>query len=206
MSIPAPVNREFLDRPLDSSAATQRGMGGQTNPFRLDHASLLGVLGHIHALGLAHLASGGSFVGQSDRPTTDQRASLSQEPPQAVPGGLLGLLTKARAPDLSPLVTNPAPGITDTMTTASRDTGRVADRTQQRYVSRITDQINGGVSNVSRPLLARGTTNCDNAYSFCLARLPDLRSRGKCDRLKILCDNGIDGIFGPGVAGSRRVE
>lgn len=205
MNIRAPVDPDFLGRPFDSSALTQSDIGNQASPFPLDPASLLGLFAHIHALGLAHLASGGNLAAQPDGPKTDQRSSVPQERSQGQPGGLLSLLAAARSPALAPLA-NPAPGMTDATPTDTGDAGQNADRTQQRHVSGIADQVNGGAVNSRSPLLARGTTNCENAFSYCMARLPDLRSRGKCDRLKILCDNGIDGIFGPGVAGSRRIE
>jgi len=201
MNLLAPVNRDPLGRPFDLSARTQDNVGDQTGSLPLDPASLLGLFAHIHALGLAQLASRGNSE-PADASRSDQRWSAPQVPPQALPGGLLASLAAAPSSGVSPLLANAAAGRADTAETV--DPSEVEDRSRQRRVSGIADQVNGRVSNREPPRFARGITNCDNAYSYCMARLPDLRSRGKCDRLKILCDSGIDGIFGPGVAGSNR--
>ncbi len=191
MNLLAPVNRDSSPRPIDPSAPTRDIAGGEAGSIQLDPASLLGLFAHIHALGLAQLASSGNSTGQAPVPS------------QALRGGLLALLPAAPA---SPLLQNADSGIGDTTRPTSIDPGRIEDRARQRYVSGVADQVNGGESRPEPQLLARGVTNCDNAFSFCLARLPDLRSRAKCDRLKALCENGVPGIFGPGVGGSRMVE
>ena len=205
MNLLAPVNRDAFGRPFDPSALTQSDAGGQPGSFPLDPAGLLGVFARIHALGLAHLASRRGSAGQADGSTTDQPSSAPKVP-QALPAGLLALLAAAPASGVSPQPADAASGTTDTTIPNPADASPIEGRAQQRYVSGIADQVNGGSSNGKPPLLARGTTNCENAWGYCMARLPDLRSRRRCDDLRTLCERGIDGIFGPGVAGSSRVD
>jgi hypothetical protein len=204
MNLLAPVNRDNFGRPFDPSARTQTDVSGQPDSSSLDPASLLGLFAHIHALGLAQLASGRNSAGQVDGPIMDQRGSASQMPPQALPGGLLGLLAAAPASG-SPLLADAAARTANVTTPGTTDVSQAEARARQRYVSGIADQANGGASNPSPGSLAR-LTNCDDAFRICMVRLPDLRGRAKCDRLKALCDRGIDGIFGSGIAGSNRVE
>lgn len=202
MDLRALINRDNFNRSSDQFLRSRGDVAGQPRASQLDPADLLEAFARIHALGLAHLASGG----QADGRMPDQRWPGPREAREAPPRGLLPLLLAASASTAPPLLANAAattPGTTGLDTTGA---SQVEDRTRRRYVSGIADQVNGGAANPKPQLLARGITNCDNAFSYCMARLPDLRSRGKCDRLRDLCVRGIDGIFGPGVAGSSKVE
>jgi len=118
--------------------------------------------------------------------------------PQALPGGLLALL--AAASGVLPLQANATPGTADTTTPAPAGVDQVEDRTPQRYVSGIADQMRGAAPNAESRQFAY-KTNCDNGYSYCLGRLRDLRSRSKCDKLKATCEDGIPTIFGPKIWG-----
>jgi hypothetical protein len=137
----APVNRDNFNRPFNPFGGAQSDVRGRPGSFPLDPAGLVGLFARIHALGLAHLASGGNPAGQSDGP--DQRGAAPQVPSQALPGGLLALLATAPASGASPLLANEARGTTDTTTPDTADASQVEDRAQQRYVAGIADQMNG---------------------------------------------------------------
>jgi hypothetical protein len=201
MNLLAPVNRDDFGRAFDASARTQGDIGGQPGTFPLDSASLLGLFARIHALGLAHLASGGSVAPQANDPITDQRWSPTQVPSQALPGGLLALLATAGLSEGSPRFANVAPAPAETQMSEPANAGQAEDRTRQRRVSGIADQMSDGIPSP----LAR-VTNCDDAFTSCLHSIKDMRSAGKCERMKALCLDGVPGIFRSGVGGSRTVN
>ncbi len=182
MDLRALSDRDNFDRPFDPSS-------------QIDPGGLLDAFARIHALGLAHLASHANLAGRGDVITRGQSGQAPQLPPEPMPRGLPSLLVAASPPTL---LADAAGGTPDAM---RPDTSRVEDRTQRRYASGIADQAKGGTANPRPPQLARGITDCNTAHLFCLGTLKDLRSQDKCNKLKALCENGVPGIFAPGVGG-----